>query len=30
LPLFFSVIGCEFVFPTLTLPKLTLDGVAEI
>ena len=30
LPLFFSVIGCELVFPTLTVPKLTLDGLADI
>jgi hypothetical protein len=30
LPLFFSVIGCELLFPTLTVPKLTLDGFAEI
>jgi len=29
-PLFFNVIGCEFVFPTVTVPNATLDGVAEI
>lgn len=29
-PLFFNVIGCEFVFPIVTVPKATLDGVAEI
>lgn len=29
LPLFLSVIGCEFVFPTTTFPKLTLDVLAE-
>jgi hypothetical protein len=30
LPPFFSVMGCELVFPTLTVPKLTLDGFADI
>lgn len=30
LPLFFRVIDCESVFPIVTVPKLTLDGVAEI
>jgi len=30
LPLFVSVMGCELVFPTLTVLKFTLDGVAEI
>jgi hypothetical protein len=30
LPLFVSVIGCELLFPALTVPKLTLDGFAEI
>jgi hypothetical protein len=29
LPLFLSVIGCEFVFPTTTFPKLTLDVLAD-
>lgn len=29
LPLFLSVIGCEFVFPTTTFPKLTLDALAD-
>ncbi len=29
LPLFLSVIGCEFVFPTTTFPKLTLDKLAD-
>ncbi len=29
-PLFFNVIGCEFVFPIVTAPNATLDGVAEI
>ena len=28
-PLFLSVIGCEFVFPTTTFPKLTLDALAD-
>ncbi len=27
LPVFFSVIVCELLLPTVTLPKLTLDGV---
>ena len=30
LPLFFSVIGCELLLPTATVPKLTLVGLAEI
>ena len=30
LPLFLSVIGCESVFPTVTVPNATLDGVAAI
>lgn len=29
LPLFLSVIGCEFVFPTTTFPKLTFDVLAD-
>jgi hypothetical protein len=29
LPLFLSVIGCEFVFPTTTFPKLTFDALAD-
>jgi hypothetical protein len=29
LPVLLSVIGCEFVFPTTTLPKLTLDALAD-
>jgi len=29
LPLFFSVIDCELLFPSVTLPKLMLDGLAE-
>ncbi|HEY6442008.1 MAG TPA: hypothetical protein VIY66_01570 [Candidatus Acidoferrales bacterium] len=29
LPVFLSVIGCEFVFPTTTFPKLTLDALAD-
>jgi hypothetical protein len=29
-PLFVSVIGCELLSPTMTLPKLTLAGLAEI
>jgi hypothetical protein len=29
-PLLVNVIGWEFVLPTVTLPKLTLDGFAEI
>jgi hypothetical protein len=28
LPLFLSVMGCEFVFPTTTFPKLTLEALA--
>ncbi len=28
-PLFLRVIGCEFVFPTTTFPKLTLDALAD-
>jgi len=30
LPLFLSVIGCELLLPSATVPKLTLDGLAEI
>ena len=30
LPLFFSVIVCELLLPTVTVPKLTLVGLAEI
>lgn len=30
LPAFLSVIVCELFVPVVTLPKLTLDGVAEI
>ena len=30
LPLFLSVMVCELLVPTTTLPKLTLTGVAEI
>jgi len=30
LPLFLSVIGCELLLPTATVPKLTLVGLAEI
>lgn len=29
LPVFFRVIGCELLFPTETLPKLALVGLAE-
>lgn len=29
LPLFLIVIGCEFVFPTTTFPKFTLDALAD-
>lgn len=29
LPLFLSVIGCEFVSPTTTFPKLTLNALAD-
>ena len=29
LPLFLSVIGCEFLFPTTTFPKLTFDALAD-
>jgi len=29
-PLFLSMIGCELLFPTTTLAKLTVAGVAEI
>ena len=29
-PLFLRMIGCELLFPTATVPKLTLVGVAEI
>jgi len=30
LPLFLSVIGCELLLPTVTVPKLTLVGLAAI
>jgi hypothetical protein len=30
LPVFVNRIGCEFVFPSTTVPKPTLDGLAEI
>ena len=29
-PLFFNVIGCEFVVPFVTVPNATLEGVAAI
>ena len=30
LPAFVSIIGCELLFPSVTVPKLTLVGLAEI